>query len=290
MRLTFIFLYLSDEFMSKQSFLYRLVGISLNTIGALSPWLAAKAAMYLFQKPQRRPISEKRRDFLQSAKIKIPNGVEGTAYYKWGSGDKVALFNHGWESETSRWTTYINHYVNKGYTVIASDAPSHGLSTSKLFNLNLYAQSLAPLIKEYQPSIIIGHSAGGFVSILTGHELPEYQAEKYILLAPNNNIKDIFTTFKNLVGMSDIVYETLLAMTPDINPNKNTIDYYIAEKLIKSIKVPIVIIHDKGDSILKYSESKKLAEMYDNITLYSTEEYGHRLKSKEVLDIVINEA
>ena len=134
-QLTFVLSELSNDFMSKQSFLYRFVGISLNTIGALSPRLAARVAMHLFQKPKRRPIPEKRRLFLEAAKISIPNGVEGTAYYKWGSGDKVVLFNHGWESESSRWTTYINLYVKKGYTVIASDAPSHGLSTSNMFNI-----------------------------------------------------------------------------------------------------------------------------------------------------------
>jgi pimeloyl-ACP methyl ester carboxylesterase len=276
--------------MSKESFLYRFVGISLNTIGTLSPKLAAKVAMYLFQKPKRRPIPEKRRQFLEAAKIEIPNGVKGTAYYKWGDGDRVVLFNHGWESETSRWTTFINHYVQRGYTVIASDAPSHGLSTSKVFNLNLYAQSLAPLIKAFHPTIIVGHSAGGFVSILTGHELPEYQAEKYILLAPNNDIKDIFTTFKNLVGMRDSIYNSLLALTPEINPYRKNIDYYIAEKLLETIRVPIIIIHDKDDDVLKYSESQKLAEMFDNITLYTTQGHGHRLKSKEVLDKVVNEA
>ncbi|MDN3678696.1 alpha/beta hydrolase [Flavobacterium paronense] len=48
-----------------------------------------------------------------------------------------------------------------GKTIIAIDAPAHGLSDGKEFNAPKYAEYLHVLIQKYQPKIIIGHSIGG---------------------------------------------------------------------------------------------------------------------------------
>lgn len=245
--------------------------------------------MYLFQKPRRKALSEKNKIFLESAKIQLENGLQETAYYKWGDGHQAILLVHGWESNTARWRQYILEFVNKGYTVIASDAPAHGLSTSTKFNIDQYGRSIAPLIQHYKPSYIIGHSAGGFASILSATLLPTLPPKKYLLLAPNNDIRHIFNTYRDMINMSEKVYHALVKLTDQMNPNGYPISYYCTEKLLKSIDTKTIIIHDKDDSVLPYSESLRLDQIFPNVLLHTTEGLGHRLQSTKVLKIILNE-
>jgi|GEM_PF-1866994 len=273
--------------MEKRPLLFTIIGSAINTLGVLSPKLGAKVAMYLFQKPRRKKLNEEQINFLTSAQITLPEGESDIAYYLWGTSERYLLLNHGWESGTIRWKPYIDQLVALGYSVIAADAPGHGLSTNPKFNAYLYSKALYPLINTYRPELVIGHSVGGFVSVLTGAMKVKQQPKNYILLAPNNKIKDTFNTYKQMIGMSDRVMNASLASVPSITPEKLPIEFFASEELIKKIPVPIDIIHDRDDSLLKFSESEKLARLFDNVTLYATEGHGHRLKSKEIINLVI---
>lgn len=273
--------------MDKRPFIFILVGTTINILGFISPQLGAKVAMYLFQKPRRKKLNERQIDFLNSAKITIPDGQANIAYYSWGTGERSILLNHGWESGVIRWKPYIDNLINLGYRVIAVDAPGHGLSTAPKFNAYLYSMALYPLIQHYQPEIVIGHSIGGFVSILTGAEREALQPDNYILLAPNNKIKDTFQTYQKMIGMTERVMKASLDSVPSITPEGKPIDYFASETLIKRIPVPITIIHDKEDSLLPYTESEKLASLFPNVTLHITEGYGHRLKSTDIVQKIV---
>lgn len=245
--------------------------------------------MYLFQKPRRRSINSNQLDFLSSAKIILDGGMEDIIYYRWGTSDKCILLNHGWESNTVRWRIYINRILKEGYSVIAADAPGHGLSKYPKFNIDIYANALTPLIKLYKPQIMIGHSAGGFASLLTGKKLQGHQPQKYILLAPNNDMLHVFETYRDMIKMRSELFEYIQTLVPDMNAEGHPISYFMSEKFIPSIDKPIIIIHDKEDDVLPYSESHKLDQMFDQVTLFTTEGLGHRLISNHVLDRVIEE-
>ena len=273
--------------MNKRPFLFSLVGTSINTLGLLSPRLGASVAMYLFQRPRRKKLKEDEIKFLESAKISFSEGEEDIAYYRWGSEEKFVLLNHGWESGAIRWKPYIDQLLDLGYSVIAADAPGHGLSTTPKFNAYLYSKALYPLIRYYQPQLVIGHSIGGFVSVLTGAELQDYQPKHYILLAPNNKISDTFATYQEMIGMSNRVMKAALESVPDITPEKRPIEYFASEELMKKISVPIDIIHDRDDKLLPITESNKLGNLFENVTVHETQGYGHRLKSNDIVDRVI---
>jgi len=274
--------------MAKRPLLFTLVGTVINTLGIISPRAGAKVAMYLFQKPNRKELNPKEVNYLNEARLEVPNSDSDIGYYRWGTSDRYILLNHGWESGAIRWKPYVSRLVDLGYSVVAADAPGHGLSTSNKFNAYLYSRALYPLIKHCRPEIVIGHSIGGFVSVLTGAEQPQYQPNHYILLAPNNKIRDTFATYQQMLGMSDRVISVAIEQVREITPEGHPIEYFESEKLIHRIPVPIEIIHDTDDVILAFSESKRLADLHDNVGLHKTEGYGHRLKSRDIIDTVID--
>jgi hypothetical protein len=79
----------------------RLIGIYLNLLAWIAPRSAAERGFLLFCRPFRSPITEKQKEFFNTAD-KFVMTFEGVNIqcYKWGRGDKKILFLHGWKSHT----------------------------------------------------------------------------------------------------------------------------------------------------------------------------------------------
>ena len=67
-------------------------------------------------------------------------------------------------------------------TIIAIDAPAHGLSTGKEFNVPLYTEFLEIAVNKYKPHILIGHSIGGAACVYHQVKYPNTIIKKLILL------------------------------------------------------------------------------------------------------------
>jgi pimeloyl-ACP methyl ester carboxylesterase len=52
-------------------------------------------------------------------------------------------------------------YLRKSGTIIAIDAPAHGLSGGTEFNIPQYAAFIDILVQKFKPQFLIGHSLGG---------------------------------------------------------------------------------------------------------------------------------
>ena len=81
--------------------------------------------------------------------------------YIWKGNDTVLFLIHGWESNSARWKKALPYILKSRYTVVAIDAPAHGLSSGKDFNAHKYTEFIHHVAKMYNPNILIGHSIGG---------------------------------------------------------------------------------------------------------------------------------
>ena len=91
--------------------------------------------MYLFTTPRAGKINEEQSDFLHTAyqeELKYENHRIMT--YRWLGTKQTILLTHGWESNSARWKKLIIALKNKGFNVVALDAPAHGRSGSSVFN------------------------------------------------------------------------------------------------------------------------------------------------------------
>lgn len=141
----------------------KLAGKSINTLVHLSPDKAGVFAFQLFCTPREgRILKPKELKFLDKAEqLDLFVGEIALRSYYWTGGEETILLAHGYESNSGRWRALVPFLIRNGYSVVAIDAPAHGLSGNDTVNGVLYAQSLEMVIKHYSPDYAIGHSFGG---------------------------------------------------------------------------------------------------------------------------------
>src|SRR5690606_38336992 len=111
--------------------LQKIIGFFINTISIFSPKLAARMALFLFTKPLKGKINEKQSDFLDTAfREELTFNNMPIMTYRWLGKRETILLAHGWESNSARWQTLITNLKQRGFGVVALDAPAHGRSGS----------------------------------------------------------------------------------------------------------------------------------------------------------------
>ena len=260
--------------------------ISINGISYISKEWAAQLALKLFMKPRAgRPKGAQTNYLTKSRWISISSHGHAIQAYRWPGGTKNILLLHGWESNTSRWKPYVQKLVDLGYTVYAIDAPAHGLSEGNEFTPELYADAIDAFLKMQEVDVIMGHSVGAYSAMIYCKRPERISRLKYVmLLAPTGKIKDFmnrsFDVLKIRQKVRDHYFRNFEAMY------HHELSYYDAENLIKHTKLKGMLMHDKNDKTLPYSDSVLIAQNWPQGEFVSTEGYGHRLKSTEVSEII----
>jgi len=122
--------------------------------------------------------------------------------YRWKGSGKTILLVHGWESNTMRWEKILPFLQSTGYTILAIDAPAHGLSDGKEFTVPKYAQLLHEICKKYNPEIIIGHSIGGTACIYYQYKYKYPKIEKLIILGAPSDLRVLLENFYSLLSLN----------------------------------------------------------------------------------------
>ena len=146
--------------------LFLLIGKYINVLSFLSKSYATKKAISLFSKPRKGKITQIQGDFLDTSfKEELTYADNGIMTYRWLGKKQTVLLAHGWESNSARWQPLIKNLKDKGFTVVALDAPAHGNSGSDIFNALIYAEFIHAAAKRFKADIIIGHSVGGMAAV-----------------------------------------------------------------------------------------------------------------------------
>jgi pimeloyl-ACP methyl ester carboxylesterase len=268
-KLTFIFL--------------RTIGCYLNVLSYFFPKKTATIAYNLFSKPRKGKLDvSKLPAVLQKANRK---NLEGLETYIWHGGQKKILLAHGWESNSSRWNKLIKELKKNNYTIIALDAPAHGLSIGTDFNAIKYANCMANVIQLYKPQYVIGHSVGAMATIYNQFKNPNSSIEKIVCLGAPSDFRLIFNSYTNMLGYNKIV---VAALDQYYLENFNLkIDDFSCAVFAKSITVAGLIVHDRTDKIIPISESKKIHTNWQNSLCFETTGLGHSLQNKALFEKII---
>ena len=262
------------------------IGVIIKFISLFSPRTAGKIAIKLFSSPRRKRLKEIERDFLETAFIedlKYDNTTIMT--YRWLGKKDTILLVHGWESNSVRWKDLIIKLSALDYNVIALDAPAHGRSGGKVFNAVIYSECINLVVKKFNAKIIIGHSVGGMATTFFQHKYKLPTVEKLILLGAPSNFVGVFERYVKMMGynkrvkrsINDIVFERF----------NNRPEHFNAAKFSETIVAQGLLIHDKYDTIIPYSDAEDFKNFYKNSQLITTEGFGHGLKSDAVDDHIL---
>src|SRR5258708_4393525 len=142
----------------------------INILSLASPRKAAIKAFRLFCTPRQRVTKKGSAFFENGEPLAFRHAGHTVRGHRWlpaGPPRKKVYIAHGFESASRNFDTYIAALVEKGYEVVAFDAPAHGASGGSRILLTDYVGLLRTIEQNYGPfHSYMGHSLGGLALAL----------------------------------------------------------------------------------------------------------------------------
>jgi predicted alpha/beta hydrolase family esterase len=253
------------------------VGLYLNFLSYAYPEKASHLAYRFFSEPRTGRLSkEKLPAILKEAQAEtLAAGDLTFQTYLWKGSDDVILLVHGWESNASRWENLLPHLRGSGKTVVAIDAPAHGLSSGRELNLIMYADAIDAAVKKYNPSALVGHSIGGAACIYYQHTYQNPDIRKLVILGAPSDMKVIMRNYVTLLSLNAKM--TTLLEQYFLDRFRVKVEDFSARIFGSSVKTRGIIAHDVSDDVVSFEEAKKIASSWKNATFIETSGLGHSM-------------
>lgn len=273
---------------NSQLIVAKTIGIYLNFLSFLHLEKAKNIAYQLFSQPRKGKLKkDKLPKVLKTAEQEtIQFNQDHIHIYSWKGNQDTILLVHGWESNASRWKKMLPHLKQLGNTIIAIDAPAHGLSSGKEFNAPKYAEFINVLAKKYNPKILIGHSIGGVAICYYLHKYSNDTIHKIIMLGSPSEFKIMSDNFIKLLGLNEKIQKALenhyyQKFNIDINA-------FSGHLFAKNFTQEALIAHDIQDEIVKIDEGRKYAANWEKAIFIETSGLGHSMHDDELYTKITN--
>lgn len=266
------------------------IGWYINVLALFSKQAAAAKAFLIFCHPRAGKITPEQAAYLHTARLETLLGPKGKKIqlYHWSGDGPTVLLLHGWESNSYRWFRLIDDLKQKGYNIIAFDAPAHGATEGKIFNVPKYAAYLELVTKRYQPAFHIGHSVGGLTVLFHYFIYKPTHLKKIVILGPPSELSEIMIDYKHILGLSSRVMKALEQLVK--REFGFSFTAFSGAAFAKAITIPGLIIHDKYDEITPVSASRAIHKNWPKSHYIETEGLGHSLYQdkvrKHILDFI----
>ena len=254
-------------------------------LGRVAPGLAAAWALDLFFHARGRRGPRKHDAFLAAGKPfeVTARGTRVTAW-SWGDGPAVYLV-HGWGGVGGQLGAFGPPLLAAGYRVITFDAPGHGVSGGRRSSILHFADALRMLAASEPPHAVIAHSLGAAATVRAFTE--GLTAERTVFVGPTGGPRDWAERFRRHLGVPRHVMATMRARSEKwLGANWDEFDI---PALARHREGPLLVIHDRGDDEVPWSDGAAIAAAWPGARLVTTEGLGHRriLKDARVVDAAV---
>ena len=266
----------------KRFLITKSVGLYLNLLGYIHPKKAALLAYRIFSKPRDgRLLAQKLPHVLQSAEAQtFKHEANNLQAYIWKGNDHVILLVHGWESHSGRWEQLLPYLQKSGSTVVAIDAPAHGLSGGTEFSIPQYSEFIEAAVQQFHPQVLIGHSIGGAACVYYQYKYQNTTLEKMVLLGAPSDMKKLAFNYTTLLSLNSKM--TALFESQFIERFQFTLDEFSAKIFGKALEIRGIIAHDIEDEIVAFEEGKKIAGSWSKATFIETRGLGHSMHDADL--------
>lgn len=250
---------------------------------------AGKIGYYLLTTPRRLADDPGTDEFLAEAeRSTFVHEEYNIQSFHWpGDGPSVLLL-HGWESSTARWFAMYEPLKKAGFDIYAIDAPAHGRSEGKKFNVFMYCQVLDTYFNNlgFAPDFWVGHSGGGMAAIYYACK-PEFtfSPKRIVSMAVPGELENFIDKFCELVGANDRVKYGIE------HHFHRHLDYRFADinftEFVKNVEVAGLIVHDEEDDVAPILGARQMHANWRGSKLVTTVGKGHSLTGELVPAIVV---
>jgi pimeloyl-ACP methyl ester carboxylesterase len=265
--------------------------IKFKLLTLFSKKKAAKQAFRLFCTPPSRDVKKLPPIFQQAEELRFPFTQYTIVGYRWNKGgERKVLILHGFESTAINFAAYIQPLVNKGYEVLAFDAPAHGRSSGKQITALIYRDLIKHVHGQYGPvQSYMGHSLGGFALSLALAEIPHDSNARMALLAPATQTSTAIDNFFDLLHLDDSLREEFENVIIAISGHP--VSWFSVGRAMKTIKAKTLWVHDENDTVTPLRDALKVrAENYSALQFVITKGLGHSriYRDTEVVKTVVD--
>ena len=258
------------------------LGLYINTLSYINPAKAAKLAYKFFSEPRDgRLLKDRLPEVLQSAQAEMLTHNDLIfQMYTWKGNEKTILLVHGWESNTSRWEQLLKYLRKSGSTIIAIDAPAHGLSSGTEFNIPRYAEFIHIIVEKFHPQVLIGHSLGGATAMYYQSHYPNDIIKKMVVLGAPCDLDTILNNYKGMLGLNKKVSNLL--ENHFIKHFRIKTKEFSGSLFASKIKAKGFLAHDVDDEVVAFKEGEKIARAWPDAEFVVTKGLGHSLHDNKL--------
>jgi pimeloyl-ACP methyl ester carboxylesterase len=246
--------------------------VAFRALSAAAPPLAVRLAGRLFSTPPRHRTSEIEQGALARASAgRVESGGTSVATWSWGRGPAVLLV-HGWGSRGARLHSFVEPLVASGHSVIAFDAPGHGASGGATSSLPQFAQAIAAVARSAGGiEAVVAHSMG---CPSTAFAISRGLAvQRAVFLAPAAHPGAFTDRFAGALAIPPRVIE---AMKRRFEKRFDLIwEELDLPRLAPAMRAPLLVVHDRLDPEIPWSDGAAIAEAWPGARLHTTEGLGH---------------
>ena len=270
-------LFFSPKFSTTVRFYAGLVRhrLAFRVLAPLAPRKAGDRARRLFLTPPRHRYRDAELTALEEASpftVSMPTGR--LIGWRWGrKEDPAVVLAHGWGGRAAQLRGYVAPLTARGYSVVAFDAPGHGMTGGRESSLVHMAAALDAVLRDVGPvEAVVGHSLGGAV---TGYVLSRGAAvNKAVLLAPPASLTDYSHRFARLLRLPEGV-RALMQAQIERRFGIRWSDFEV-EATAPRLTQPALIVHDVDDRDNPFRDGERYAQHWPGARLVATQGLGHR--------------
>ncbi|HJV39915.1 MAG TPA: alpha/beta fold hydrolase [Geothrix sp.] len=247
--------------------------LGFQTLRALSTDLAHRGAEHLFSSPRRHREPEAERCARQRGRVFhfMSKGLRLRGH-AWGEGPAI-LCLHGWEGRGTQFQAFIEPLTKAGFSILTFDQPGHGGSQGRRSGPLQWAQATRDLVAQVGPIHgLVAHSLGAAgAAIAMDHGL---QAPRAVFLAPPARPDPYYDRVLSLLGFPDAEHPAAFqayARRTGLPPERIRL-----LSLASRLSTPLLVIHDRGDREVPWSDGEAIASAWPSATLLTTEGLGHQ--------------
>ncbi len=200
--------------------------------------------------------------------------------YIWKGNQTVILLIHGWESNSLRWQKLLPYLQETGSTIIAIDAPAHGLSSGNKFDIPKYAAYINIVAQKYNPKYLIGHSLGGKTCLYYQYFYKNKNIEKMVTLGSPSDFKILLNKYITLLSLNTNIKKSLEVQYRKIF--RSSLTFFSGKHFASKINTRGLIAHDISDSVVAFEEGKKIASVWKNSVFIETNGLGHSMHDEDL--------
>ncbi len=241
-----------------------------GTLGRIAPAAAGELAQWLFFSPPRSAGGASLP--LGAEEIKVSMDGQRVAAWRCGSGPTVVLM-HGWGGSSAQLGRLVPPLLQRGFSVVALDAPAHGRTPGRSASLPQFARALKAVAKAAGPiHALVGHSLGAAAAALAVSD--GIDAERLVLIGsaadPGRWARAFAARFHvppaAMASMGRRSEERLRFRWADLHVGR----------LLQGFGGRVLFVHDRDDRETRWSEAFDLARHLADARIVLTAGLGHR--------------